>query len=69
MPQISVTDIPIDQEEMLLVFWHADTGEWWATVGPTETDEVRAYGTAPTAAAAMAGLLIALGVPVARGDA
>lgn len=69
MPQITVTDLPIRQDEMLLIFWHADAHEWWATIGPTDTDEVRACGTAATPAGAMCELLVDLGVPVTRGDA
>lgn len=61
MPKITVSNLPIRRDEMLLMFWHQDHLEWWATVGPQDSDDCREVGSGPSPAAALGELMIALG--------
>lgn len=60
MPALTTDTISIARDELLMLFWHADSREWWATVSPDDDDNIRALGTGDTPVAALAALLIDL---------
>ena len=69
MPDYRLTaqDIPMRKGELLMVFWHEQNREWWATVSPKKGNTVKAGGEGSTPVAALANLLVELGSGTVEG--